>query len=233
MYLMKNALRKLTGGLDDQLLDRLADDEGYAAASAVLGQLTAALAHSEAQLQRIEIRRAVAQGMRLGQQGERHRDLKRRLAELDNQLAIEAADLPSAIALGLKIVDNEPIPEPQTEAEQVDQFERHIRIIRQAIDEQAAVVAAIAADLSAAYARREQPRHTECLVRVYRAAQDLSRALDSERLFRLDLVQAGFSWIPETMPAPNLPGASRLGAESDAHGELSAWRRFLEGRGII
>jgi hypothetical protein len=228
---MKNALRRITG-IDDES-PRLADDPGYAEAAGVLAQLTAALARAEAELQRVNIRRAVAHGMRMGQQGERWRDLKRRLTDLDKQLAIDAATPPSAVVLGLKLIDNEPIPEPQTEAEQVAQFERHVHVIRDAIQEQAAVVAAIAAERSGETARREQAAHDECLIRVYRAAQELARALDAERLFRLDLVQRGFGWIPEVMPAPNLPGASRLGAESDPHGELAAWRRFLESRGLV
>jgi hypothetical protein len=89
-------------------------------------------------------------------------------------------------------------------------------------------------DHSRDIAEQLAPQHGALLVAMYRAAQTLSVAGERERQFRSRLQELGYSVPSDLLPMPAMLGAVlALGVEHEQASQLAAFRRFLEGRGLL
>jgi hypothetical protein len=93
------------------------------------------------------------------------------------------------------------------------------------------VVDAIVAELSAEIAGAIKGKHRELLARQYRAAALLAAETENERTLRRSVVELGYTWLPDALPAPLYQSVAVLGAET--YGELCRVRGQLEAMGIL
>ena len=89
-------------------------------------------------------------------------------------------------------------------------------------------------DRSRDVAEALKPQHGKLLVEMYRASQILSVVGERERAFRARLQELGYAVPSDLLPMPATLGAVlTLGVEHQQASQLAAFRRFLEGRGLL
>jgi hypothetical protein len=139
-----------------------------------------------------------------------------RSAEVSAGLAVLRGELPDTSA---------PDPRAALQARRL--------VLHNAWRAQTEILEEIAADLSSQVAIRFQAKHWELHLALYRAAQEMARAACQEREFRALIVQQGYTWHPNIMPAPALPETLTIGDERYSGSRISEWRGFLERMGML
>jgi hypothetical protein len=212
--------------------ETLADDPSFAAEAATLAKLEAAAARVARELEYHQMRAAGGAG--LSSASPRRQATEQRLAALSEEFS-RPHDDPDVLAIARALADgDEGLAAPPDREGRVATLRWHDRLLATAISAQAEIVERIRGDLSTDHAERVRADHDRLLIDIYRAAQQLSRAMDAERQFRADTIIArGYTWKPSLTPEPALGGALLLGSETDFGSELATWRRFLEARGTI
>jgi hypothetical protein len=110
-------------------------------------------------------------------------------------------------------------------AEQCDEIDHAVRV---RIFAQKELVEQVRHELSVEQAQRVKPQQRAAVLAIFRAAQALAAAVDSEEALRATVLENGFLWLPELLPSPKLHSALVLGSETDPGSEISRVRRLLE-----
>ncbi len=217
---------------------RLADDPAYAAAS----ELLTAFAHRRERLQRdqqrIDLERHL-NGKMPDPRSSTDTELRKRLRKLQEEAPVEApapaapAAASTAIAAGLAVLSGAPVAPVLDHQARIQEIDRQIGALGDAIREQTEVRDEIAAALTFEYAQRLQPAWNVLQLEMFRAAQELARATRRVREFRAKITEAGIQSRSDILAMPNVRAPLILGDEFVYDSEISGWRRILERLGIL
>lgn len=231
---------QLRGDPLDVAIPRLSDDAAYAQAADLLAAFRARLALIETEKERLDIQRHFALRAREND-SETDTLLRARLARLDKALVAnvpaappEATEAPAAAAAaGLAVLNGGTAPPPPDHAAQVRELARQHDVIRAAIFAQTEVVDRIADEVSFRFAKQITPAWNALQLEVYRAAQELSRAVQRVHEMRSRITSAGIRGRSDLLLTPNVRAPLMLGSETQFDSEISGWRRILERLGIF
>jgi hypothetical protein len=138
---------------------------------------------------------------------------------------------PSAVTEAFDIINDSmppPAPPPVDRNELADRLEKRLPTLLKGIRAQTELVEQLRHELSVEQAQRVKPQQRAAVLAIFRAAQALAAAVDSEEALRATVLNAGFLWLPELLPSPKLHSALVLGSETDPGSEISRVRRLLE-----
>jgi hypothetical protein len=138
---------------------------------------------------------------------------------------------PSAVTEAFDIInDSTPAasPPPVDRNERADRLEKRLPKLLKGIRAQSELVEQLRYELSVELASRLKAHQRAAALAIFRAAQALAAAVDSEEALRATVLENGFLWLPELLPSPKLHSALVLGSETDPGSEISRVRRLLE-----
>lgn len=220
-------------------IPHLADDAEYAAAIDLLSAFERRKERLERDKQRITLERHL-DGKTPDPRSSTDTSLRARLRALQTETSGQTsaaptapAGAPAAITAGLAVLSGTPLAPVLDHEAQIQEIDRQIAALRDAIREQTEVREEIADRLTLDYAQRLQPAWNQLQVEMYRAAQELARSTRRVREFRAKITEAGIRSRSDILAMPNVRAPLMLGDESAYDSEISGWRRILERLGIL
>jgi hypothetical protein len=145
-------------------------------------------------------------------------------AAVSNESAIDAAD---------RLLDGiASTADDDTPAKKLSDRERKLTVLRPAAIKQGEIVNRLRGELSVEAGRLVQAKHRKALASILAAARELVNAASTERMIRVQLLDAGYE-IPESiLPGPRLAAGLILGDESFHDSAIATFVRQLQDLGI-
>jgi hypothetical protein len=212
-------------------LERIDSNPLFAAAAGILRTLEDGLQQIEREADALRIEEHLAHKPSDPRAGVLQERLKKHRGAAPQKVAepTAEADLPPTVAAALEVICGGSRPARRLGRKAlIEQAEDDAARVREAILAQQTVVDGIRNELSGELASRGTPQHRELVLAIYRAAQALAAATDAEREFRRTVVDAGYVWRTDLLPALTMRSALILGSEADWDSEISRARRLLE-----
>jgi hypothetical protein len=164
--------------------------------------------------------------------------LRERLAEnrktSSNAIGSKKSDLAPAVTAALELIRNGSRSNTRASREsQIQQLEADRKLVHDAVIEQSTIVESLKSELSEQVARRMRDEHRALVLQQFRALQQVAAATDAERQFRSAVLEAGYAWRADLLPAPLLRSALALGLETEGNSEITRTRLLLESWGLL
>jgi hypothetical protein len=138
-------------------------------------------------------------------------------------------DLAPTVAAAMELLNAGVRPVRRDRKALIAQLEEDRDLLARAVREQQGVVDGLRDELSAQAAERLKAQHRELVLAQFRAAQQFAAATDAlKELQRFVVVEGGYLWRADLLPAPSSRGALVLGSEIDFDSDVSRMRRLLE-----